>query len=97
MAINWSIVFDEARAALALLTGPVAQQAAELVGAFEQALPAIQAGVASAEPFVISSFKLLAGNESGLPADVWAQQKALMQVQLDAVDAQVQQDAKDQP
>lgn len=95
--MDWTAILAAAKVAFADLTGPAAQQAAQLVSGFTAALPAIKAGIASAEPFVVSGFNLLANREQGVPSDQWATQLALMQVQLDAVDAQVAADETAQP
>lgn len=92
--MNWSAIYSAASAALGVLEGPVAQQAAKLLGGFEAALPAIEKGVASAEPFIVGGFKLITSGPQGLPADEWAAQLALMDAQVATVDAQVAADAK---
>lgn len=95
--MNWSLILSAAQGAISVLTGPVATQGAQLRGAFEAAIPAIEKGAASAEPFLVNGFKLLTGSDQGLPADEWAAQLALMQAQVDAVDAQVAADEKTKP
>jgi hypothetical protein len=90
--LNWSAIYSAAAEALNDLEGPVAQQAEILVGAFEAALPAIEKGAASAEPFIVGGFKLITSGPQGLPADEWAAQLALMDAQVATVDAQVAAD-----
>jgi len=95
--LNWTAVLQALGEAASILTGPAAAQAEQLIGLFEQALPAIEKGVISAQPFIIDAFKLLGNGGQPIPADQWAAKLALLKAQTDAVDAQVQQDDQDQP
>lgn len=95
--MDWTAILSAARTALGGLGGVALQQGTQLVAAFTQAVPAIEQGFASAEPFVLNAFKLLAGGDGGIPSDEWDVQLSLMQAQLDAVDARVAQDEKEEP
>lgn len=95
--MDWDAILVGAEQALSLLTGPAAQQAEQLVSTFTAALPAIKAGIASAEPFLLNAFKLVVAGNDGVAADQWPIQLSLMQAQVATVDAQVAADEAAQP
>lgn len=95
--MDWDAILVAAQEALSLLTGPVATQAEQLVSTFTAALPAIKAGIASAEPFLLNAFKLVTAGDNGVASDQWAIQLSLMQAQVATVDAQVAADEAAEP
>lgn len=95
--MDWDIILAAAKGALSSLEGVAVTQGAQLLVSFTKAIPAIKAGVASAEPFLVSEFNLLTHRTTGVPADEWDAQLAMMQAQLNTVDAQVAKDEEDQP
>lgn len=95
--ISWAAVVTALGQAVTYLSGPAMVQAEQLVGLFEQALPAIEQGVMSAEPFIVAGFKLLGNGGQPISAADWEAQLTLLKAQTDTVDEQVAADTKAQP
>lgn len=94
--MNLTAIIAALEAAGNLIGGAGAQQFVQLMVAFVNAIPSIEKGIMSAEPFVMAAITLI--RTGGTPDEAaWAAQLANLQAQTDAIDQQVAADEAAQP
>ena len=94
--MNPTAIIAALQAAGTMIGGAGAQQFVQLMVAFVNAIPSIEKGIMTAEPFIAAAISLI--RSGGTPDDAaWAAQLAALQAQTTAIDDQVAADEAAQP